>query len=332
MTSFGESHGAALGVVVEGCPSGLIWNEALLKKNLNRRRPGLKSWVSARAELDVVEVLSGVYEGKTLGTPIAMIVRNVDARSEDYQDIAKSPRPGHADDVWRGKFAHVDPRGGGRSSGRETVSRVMAASVAQMFLSQSLPNYSVHSFAHKIGPFELSAEERGEVARLSSDEIDELPARFPSPVRAAQVQELLESAKVKGESFGGVAELWIEGVPAHLGQPVFRKLKADLAAACMSVGATIGVEFGEGFAAAGAEGTHFHANQLPVYGGIRGGLSTGERIVLRVAFKPTSSVLDVSKKGRHDPCIVPRALPVLEAMVHLVLAEHLLWQRLDRMP
>ncbi|MES2962524.1 MAG: chorismate synthase [Bdellovibrionota bacterium] len=336
LTTFGESHGPALGAVIDGVPAGLKWNEALLLNELERRRPGQSNVVTSRNEGDRPEVLSGVHEGRTLGTPIAIVVRNTDARSEDYKAIARSPRAGHADDVWKAKFGHSDPRGGGRSSGRETVSRVMGGAVARMFISRVAPKLKITGFARQIGPYELSEDELDKIK--SSQAADKFVARFPSRAQQKEVEKLLLDAKSIGLSYGGVAEIWIDGLPRGLGQPVFRKLKADFASAMMSIGATIGVEFGEGFSAALAEGSEFHpraakkekAGRAAAYGGVRGGLSTGDRLVIRVAFKPTSSVLDVAKKGRHDPCIVPRAIPVLEAMAALVIADHLLWARTDR--
>ncbi len=341
ITSFGESHGAALGVVIDGCPAGVRFDTDLLRRELARRRPGRHgkavSVVSDREEADAPEVLSGVFDGRTLGTPIAILVRNTDARSGDYAAIAVQPRPGHADDVWRGKFGHSDHRGGGRSSGRETVCRVMAGAVARMLARQLAPGMRVRAFASRIGPVELDARDRLELARAfaaegDEDAVDAFSARMPIAAKNAEVERLLQEAKTAGKSYGGTVEIWVEGPPAFLGQPVFHKLKADLAGAFMSIGATAAVELGEGGDVAGAEGSEFHARgagESP-YGGIRGGISTGERILLRIAFKPTATVLDVAKKGRHDPCIVPRAIPVLEAMTYVVLADHLLWARTDR--
>ena len=339
VTSFGESHGAALGAVIDGVPSDLKWNAALLERELARRRPGQSKVTTSRDESDTPEILSGVFEGVTLGTPIAIIVRNKDARSEDYKEIAKKPRAGHADDVWRDKFGVSDPRGGGRSSGRETLSRVIGGAVAQMFIASEAPKVRFTGFAREIGGLTLLDSDIKAIAKGGKkNSVDQFIARFPSRTQEKKVEALLLHAKDKGLSYGGVAEIWIDGLPSGLGQPVFHKLKSDLAAAMMSVGATIGIEFGDGFAASRAEGSQFHekAGRLEAekkgsaYGGIRGGVSTGERIVLRVAFKPTSSVLDVAKKGRHDPCIVPRAIPVLEAMAAMVIADHLLWRRTDR--
>jgi chorismate synthase len=328
--TFGESHGGALGVVIDGCPAGISFDEALLIKQLERRRPGQHSGsgsqvVSGRKESDTPEILSGVFENKTLGTPIAMMVRNQDAKSADYAEIKNSPRAGHADDMWKNKFGHSDHRGGGRSSGRETVSRVMAGSVAQMLFKSLSPATKVIGYASQIGPIILTDEEKKQVV---NKDVDSFEARFPSP-RHTEVAELLKKAQADGDSYGGIAEILIQSPPKFLGQPVFHKLKGDLAQAFLSVGATQGFELGAGFDMADTKGTEFHGHDSSVYGGIRGGMSTGESILLRISFKPTSSILDVAKKGRHDPCIVTRAIPVLESMAWLVLADHLLWAKTD---
>lgn len=329
ISSFGESHGAALGVLIDGCPAGVHFDMSLLVKELERRRPGhhqgQQQVVSGRMETDTPEVLSGVFEGKTLGTPIAIIVRNQDARSQDYESIKKAPRAGHADDMWKEKFQHSDHRGGGRSSGRETVSRVMAGSVAQMLMKQASPRTHVVGYASQIGAFKLTADER---VKVSSVNPDQFQARFPS-AQHEKVAEMLKKAQDEGESYGGIAEILIQAPPKSLGQPVFHKLKSDLAQAFMSVGATHGFELGGGIEDISLKGTEFHGGSGEQYGGIRGGISTGENITLRVSFKPTSSILDIAKKGRHDPCIVTRAIPVLEAMTWLVLADHYLWSKTD---
>lgn len=335
--TFGESHGPALGVVIDGCPAGVIWREEIINCNLQRRRPGQSDIVSARQEIEEFEVLSGVYQNKTLGTPITLIVKNGDAQSQVYlHDNGErkfAPRIGHADDMWLDKFGHVDPRGGGRASGRETLSRVLAGSVAQMFTQQRSPHLRVVSFVHSIGEFVLDErdyeflQQNGYTPQLW----ERHPTRMPSEQKNHKAYELLKEAKVQGKSYGGVATVKIFSPPRGLGQPVFAKLKAELAKAFMSVGATSGVEIGAGFEASSQEGSAFHnSKQSEVYGGLRGGIATGETITFRVAFKPTSSVLDVARQGRHDPCIVPRAIPVLEAMTYLVLADQILWQRLDR--
>lgn len=325
ITSFGESHGPALGVVVDGCPSGLSFDEALLREELERRRPGQSGLTTSRNEADEPEVLSGVFEGKTLGTPIAVIVRNTDARSLDYKGMA--PRAGHADDVWKDKFGHSDPRGGGRSSGRETLTRVIGGAFAKMYARSQNSNLRVVGYTAQVGELTLSEFDR---KNLLSVHVDDYPARFPSQ-KADDAKTMILKARENGDSLGGVAEIQIVAPPKNLGQPVFHKLKADLAAAYMSVGATSAVEIGEGVGVSEKPGTDFHKNPTgAVYGGIRGGISTGETITARVHFKPTSSILDVAKKGRHDPFIVTRAVPVLEAMTWLVLADHLLWAKTDR--
>lgn len=322
--SFGESHGPGLGVVIDGCPAGLSFDQELLALQMRRRRPGHSALVSARQEIDQVEVLSGVWEGRTLGTPIAMLTRNVDAKSEDYKNLA--PRTGHGDDVWLQKFGHVDPRGGGRSSGRETLSRVMAGSVARMMLQQVWPGFRLRGYATQIGPLSLPANEEQDFLASPKD-ADEFAARMPSLSQQVNVTDLLTKAQTDGESWGGAVRLVVEGVPAGLGQPVFHKLKADFASAMMSIGATQSFQLAEGEVAS-RPGTEFHSGKN--YGGIRAGISTGERLSMTIEFKPTSSILDVAKKGRHDPCIVVRAIPVVEAMAALVLADHYLWSRTDR--
>lgn len=305
ITTFGESHGAALGVVIDGCPSLVSWDQNLIESNLARRRPGQNSTVSARQEKDQFEVLSGIYEGKTLGTPIAMMVRNTDAKSQDYDAIKSNPRAGHADDVWKNKFGISDPRGGGRSSGRETVSRVLAGSVAQMFLKKVYPQLKVTALVTQI--FDR---------KVSGPPFDSVTEKF------------LEEAKVSGESYGGVIQIKVENPPMNLGQPVFHKLKSDLAAAFMSIGAINGVELGSTEI---LKGTDYHkSSSTAQYGGIRGGISTGETIEFLLKIKPTSSILDVAKLGRHDPFIGTRAVPVAESMAYLVLADHVIWNDMQK--
>jgi len=328
MMSFGESHGQALGVIVDGVPAGLEFDQELLSKNLARRRPGQASTTTSRSELDLPEVLSGILEGKTLGTPIAILVRNQDSRSQDYKEL--KPRAGHADSVWKDKFGIHDLRGGGRASGRETVSRVMAGSVAQMLVNKVSPKTQVLGFCSRLGPFELTDQELRQALLLKSvDSVDAFPLRFPS-AQATAAEKALELTKSSGDSWGGQVTLVIRGATRGLGQPVFAKLKSDLSAAMSSVGAVCAVEWGEGVDASKQRGSEFHTQNRSVYGGIQGGIATGEDILLRVSFKPTSSIGEVALKGRHDPCIVPRALPVLESMAWFVLADHLLWMRTDR--
>ncbi len=328
MTSFGESHGAALGVIIEGCPAGVRVDLELLRGQLQRRRPGQSSVTTSRNENDDPEILSGVFEGTTLGTPIAVMVRNTDARSQDYSQIKNEPRIGHADDTWLLKFGHVDHRGGGRSSGRETAARVIAGAFAQMLCRQIQPDLVVKSFASQISTYKLT---EAEIESALLADIDHFQTRFPSLAREAQVIALLNTAKEQGQSYGGVVETYICSAPSGLGQPLFHKFKSDLASAMLSVGATIGFEFGAGFSSVTEAGNEFHHSiNAKQYGGIRGGITTGEKINFRTAFKPTSSIKDIAKKGRHDPCIVTRAVPVIDAMTWMVLADHLLWSRLDR--
>lgn len=308
MTSFGESHGWGMGVLIEGCPAGVNFKHDILKNFMARRRPGSSSLVSGRNEPDEPQVVSGIYEDKTLGTPIAVFVKNENQKSEDYKFIQEGAvRPGHADDVWKNKFGHSDGRGGGRASGRETISRVIAGSFAKMFVQQIYPQSDV------------------EAALVSVGELDANDKDFTS-----QLEDLLLKAKADGKSYGGVAEISIKNPPANLGEPVFLKFKSELAKAFMSVGATVGVELGEGFGSTAREGTEFHSGNPSVYGGIRGGITTGEDIKFRIAVKPTSSVMGVAKKGRHDPSIVLRALVVFESMSWLVLADQILMSRLNK--
>jgi len=296
-----------MGVVVDGCPAGVPIDEAQIQQSLNRRRPGSSSVVSQRQEPDQIEILSGVFESKTLGTPIAVIVKNKDQRSEDYKSIKTKPRTGHADDVWKNKYGHIDHRGGGRSSGRETLSRVIGGSIAEQLVKTIYPELCVSSKALQIGP-------------LKGDELNE-----------ESVNKLLAGAKQNGKSYGGISQVTVSNTPAGLGQPVFKKIKSDLAQAMMSIGAVNAFSLGSGFHAVTKEGTEFHSQADSTnYGGIRGGITTGEDILFQVSFKPTSSVLDVAKKGRHDPCILLRAQVVLESMTCLVLADHVLAARLDR--
>ncbi len=306
--SFGESHGPSYGIVLDGFPAGIKIDVNLLKANLDKRKPGATSYVSARKESDDFEIQSGIFEGKSLGTPIAVTVKNHNQKSEDYKKIKQQPRFGHADDTWKSKFGHSDHRGGGRASGRETLNRVIAGSFAQMLLKEVSPKTKIQVAATQIGPYKLT----------------------PSDILPKKVIQFLEDAKKNGESYGGIAECIIKNPPKNLGQPVFHKLKADLAFATMSLGATTGFELGGGFDSIELKGTEFHKKmESKNYGGIRGGITTGEDIIFRVGFKPTSSIKDVAKKGRHDPCIVPRALPVIESIAWFVLADHLLWSRTD---
>lgn len=324
--SFGESHGPALGCVIEGCPAGLPFDLRLLEKNLQRRRPGQNNLVSARNEEDKPEILSGVFEEKTLGTPIAIVIRNHDQRSKDYEKLPD--RRGHATDVWQNKFGHSDHRGGGRASGRETVARVIAGAVAEMLIQKLSPETKIMAWTSQVGPFKQQIP-LDQWPTLSREQIDLHVLRTPQS--NPQAEQQVAQAKENCDSLGGEAQLVILYPPKNLGQPVFHKLKADFASALMSIGAVTAVELGAGSEATNQTGLDFHQQQgTEVYGGIRGGISTGEPIHFKISVKPTSSILDVAKKGRHDPFLLPRMIPVIEAMAACVIADHLLWSRLDR--
>jgi len=329
--SFGESHGAGMGIVLEGCPAGLKVSEKNLQEELNRRRPGNHLWESSRKEPDKAHIVSGVYKGKTIGTPIAVLVSNKNFKSSEYDLIKKKPRPGHSEDLWKLKFSHYDHRGGGRSSGRETLGRVIAGAFARMLLKKLCPDLKALAFVRRIQQISLTDKEEQAVEKLiqKGANADSFSARLPNKKKSKQAVELLLKSKKEGESLGSLLELWIENIPKALGQPVFHKFKSDLAQGIMSLGACCSFELGLGKDSSQAKGSEFHKKKSN-YGGIRGGLTTGERIIIKVAFKPPSSYGKIARQGRFDPCIGPRAVPVLEAIAYFVTADHLLWQRLDR--
>ncbi len=331
--SFGESHAKAMGVVIDGCPSGVKFSLDNLQSFLNRRRPGFSTFTSKRKEEDTVELLSGVYDGHTLGTPIAMLVYNKDTKPSDYKEIKSNPRQGHADDVWKAKYKYTDHRGGGRASARETVSRVMAGAVAQMLIKSLQPKLNVFSFIKSVGPISISDEAIANIKKHSNPEkeLRKLDLAIPDDKCLQKVKNLLTKAKLNGESYGGVVELIACNLPAGLGQPVFHKLKSDIAMALLSIGSTVGIEFGDGFEDSMQQGSKFHSlNQQHNYSGLRGGISTGDDLILNLAFKPVSSIGKVALNGRHDPCVLQRALPVIESMVLISLADHILSCRLDK--
>jgi len=309
LTTFGESHGKAMGFILDGLPSGVTYDEAVLLDLLARRRPG-GAYVSGRKEQDSPELLSGFYEGKSLGTPVACIFKNTNQKSEDYKDL--KPRRGHADLAWKSKYGHSDPRGGGRSSGRETLSRVGAAAFAKMFFTQNYPELKVLVSTHSIGPIK-DGDSKGstkllELGFLNTDSNEEAKA-------------LLKKAKAEGESYGGTISVQIVNPIKNLGEPVFKKTKSKLAEAVLSIGAVKSFSLGTDVDLSTCKGTEFHSMNEEVYGGLSGGITNGQKISFYADVKPTSSILDVAKKGRHDPCIVPRALAVVEAMVYLVLMD-----------
>ncbi len=343
ITSWGESHGVAVGVVVEGCPAGLPLTENDIQQQLKRRRPSQSQITTQRSEQDQVEIVSGVFEGHTLGTSLAMLVRNGDARQQDYKIFRERYRPSHADFSYEQKYGIHNWQGGGRASARETVARVAAGAVAKKLLSlHGVETLAWVSEVHKL-------RSRVDVERVSGEQIESNVVRCPDAKAAREMEAYIMEVKKQGDSVGGVIEVVVRGCPAGLGEPVFDKLTADLAKGLMSLPATRGVEFGLGFAAT----TQLGSEHNDVYvkkpagigtasnrsGGIQGGISNGEPILLRVAFKPTSTIAKeqqtVNRKGekvllrgqgRHDPCVLPRAVPVVEAMVNLVLIDHWLRQ------
>jgi chorismate synthase len=339
-TTWGESHGPALGAVVDGCPPGLALSAEAIQPFLDGRRPGQNRFTTQRKEPDKVEILSGTFEGKTTGTPISLVIENVDQRSKDYSEIARAYRPGHADYAYDAKYGIRDYRGGGRSSARETAARVAAGAVARLVI----PEVRITAYTAAIGGDEIDR------AAIDFSEIGNNPFFCPDAWAAKRWEKLIDKARKDGSSLGAVIECVAEGVPAGWGAPIYAKLDSDLAAAMMGINAVKGVEIGSGFAAAGLrgeenadamrpgeEGPEFAANNS---GGIAGGISTGQPVVVRVAFKPTSSILipqetvttegtatEISTKGRHDPCVGIRGTPVVAAMMALVLADHKLLHR-----
>lgn len=320
LTSFGESHGPGLGVVVDGCPAGVPLAVEDFLPALARRRPGQSALTSARRESDTPELLSGVFEGRTTGMPIAVLVRNEGQRSGDYEHLRDHPRPGHADETWAGKYGHRDHRGGGRSSGRETVSRVLAGVIAAKLLPAAT---TITAHALQIGPHRA--------ARFEPSTIEDNPLRCADPDVAPAMIAYVEGLRDAHDSTGGLVEVRVEAPPPHLGEPVFGKLKARLAQAMLSIGAVTGFDYGVGLDAATLRGSEYVADRSH-FGGVLGGLSTGEPLRFRVGVKPTSSIGEVARRGRHDPCIVPRVIPVVEAMTACVLADLLLLDRSGRLP
>ncbi len=341
VTTWGESHGPAIGCVVDGCPPRIALSEADIQPWLDRRRPGQSSLTTQRAEPDSVRILSGVMDGRTTGTPISLLIDNTDQRSRDYGDLATRFRPGHADLTYHLKYGIRDHRGGGRSSARETASRVAAGAVARAILGAGV---RIRGAMVQMGDHHIDR------ARWSWDAVDANPLFCPDPVAAVAWEQELLAIRKAGSSIGAVIELVADGLPPGLGAPIYAKLDADLAGAIMGINAVKGVEIGDGFAAASLRGEH-NADEMRMdgrrvrfasnhAGGILGGISTGQPIVLRFAVKPTSSILipratvdasgadtDIVTRGRHDPCVGIRAVPVGEAMMACVLADHLLRHR-----
>jgi chorismate synthase len=346
ISSFGESHGGAVGVVVDGCPPKLQISPEEIQRDLDRRRPGQSRLTTSRQEADSAEIVSGIFEGQTLGTPIAILVRNRDARPQAYEHMKDIYRPSHADYTTEAKYGIRNWQGGGRASARETVGRVAAGAIARKLL-HTVANIEVLAWVHRVHEVEAKIDPTD----VTLEAVESNLVRCPEPSAAAEMIERIDAARARGDSLGGVVECVARNVPPGLGEPVFDKLEAELAGALMSLPASKGFEIGSGFGGTrmtgiehndpfvlGEDGTpHTESNRS---GGIQGGITNGEPVVLRVAFKPTATIAQAQQtvtrdgksttleaQGRHDPCVLPRAVPIVEAMVCLVLADHWLRQR-----
>jgi chorismate synthase len=337
VTSFGESHGAALGCIVDGCPPGLELSAADLQPDVDRRRTGTSKFVSQRREEDAVRILSGVFEGRTTGTPIGLLIENTDARPRDYEKIKDRFRPGHADYTYQQKYGFRDYRGGGRSSARETVMRVAAGAIARKYLAQRL-GARIYGYVSQVGPLALEP--------VNPSAAYENPFFCPDPSRIAELEALLWEVRGAGDSVGAKITIIASGMPPGLGEPVFERLDADIASAMMGINAVKAVEIGAGTRAASQKGSE-HRDELTPQGflsnhagGVLGGISSGQDIVTHVTFKPTSSIqvpgrtinleglpVEVTTTGRHDPCVGLRAVPIGEAMLAIVLMDHYLRHR-----
>lgn len=339
LTTFGESHGKAIGGVLDGCPSGLELDLEAIQKDLDRRKPGQSAIVTQRKEPDTVEFYSGIFEGKTTGTPIGFAILNTDQKSNDYSHIKDSYRPSHADYVYDQKYGFRDYRGGGRSSARETASRVVAGAIAKQVLS----SIKINAFVSQVGEITLQKEYR----ELDLTLTESNPVRCPDPETAAKMEEYIKGIKKEGDTVGGVITCVVQNVPVGLGEPVFDKLHAELGKAMLSINAVKGFEFGSGFEGVKMRGSEHNdqfnkdgSTKTNYSGGIQGGISNGMDVYFNVAFKPVATVLQAydtidkdgnevktQGKGRHDPCVVPRAVPIVEAMAALVLTDFFLLNR-----
>lgn len=343
ITTFGESHGAGVGVVIDGCPAGLVIDEAFIQAELDRRKPGQSRLTTQRKETDRLQVLSGVFENKSTGAPIALFIANEDARSKDYAHLAETFRPSHADFTYEKKYGHRDYRGGGRSSARETAARVAAGAVAKLLLRDA--GITIQAFVSRIGDIETAPYSQLDLSQAESNIV-----RCPDPVAAGQMIALIDSVRKNRDTIGGVVTGVIRHAPVGLGEPVFDKLHAELGKAMLSINAVKGFEYGSGFAGTRLRGSaHNDAfineagtirTRTNLSGGVQGGISNGEDIYFNVAFKPVATIMQdqdsvdlegnpvvVEGKGRHDPCVVPRAVPIVEAMAALVMADFLLRAR-----
>ncbi len=346
VTTFGESHGGGVGVVIDGCPPRIDITEAEVQRDLDRRRPGQSKITTQRKEEDRCEIFSGVFAGETLGTPIAILVRNKDARVEDYVEIAKKFRPSHADFTYEAKYGIRNWQGGGRASARETVGRVAAGAVAKKILSHLYSEFEIVAYVVQI--HEVVAKINRSAVKMK--DVEKNAIRCPDTAAARKMESLIQQVRGEGDSVGGVIECVVRGIPPGLGEPVFDKLDADLAKAMLSLPATKGFEIGSGFAATRMRGSK-HNDPFEMRGGkirtatnnsggVQGGISNGEEIYFRVGFKPTATIAHEQKtvttsrkeaklaaRGRHDPCVLPRAVPIVEAMAAIVLCDHALRQK-----
>ncbi len=346
ITTFGESHGGGVGVVIDGCPPRLAITLDEIQRDLDRRRPGQSPLTTPRDEADRAEILSGVFEGQTLGTPIAILVRNQDARPQAYEHMKDVYRPSHADYTYEAKYGIRNWQGGGRASARETIGRVAAGAIARKLLASQC-GVEVLAWVSRVHEIEAKID----AASVTLAQVEANPVRCPDPEAAAEMERQIDAARRRGDSLGGVVECVARGVPPGLGEPVFDKLEADLAKALMSLPASKGFEIGSGFAGTQLTGIEHNDPFEPGpggrprtrsnrSGGVQGGITNGEDVVVRVAFKPTATIrlaqdtvdrggkaVTLEAQGRHDPCVLPRAVPIVEAMVLLVLADHWLRQR-----
>ncbi|MEE1963486.1 chorismate synthase [Allomuricauda taeanensis] len=342
LTTFGESHGKALGGVIDGCPAGIALDLEQIQAELDRRKPGQSAIVTQRKEPDTVEIYSGIFEGKTTGTPIGFAIHNTNQKSQDYSHIKDSYRPSHADYVYDQKYGFRDYRGGGRSSARETASRVVAGAIAKQFLG----NIQINAFVSQVGEMKLDKPYQ----ELDFSLTESNPVRCPDPEMAQQMEAYIKAIKKEGDTIGGVITCVVQNVPVGLGEPVFDKLHARLGEAMLSINAVKGFEYGSGFEGVKMKGSQHNdayntdgTTQTNRSGGIQGGISNGMDVYFNVAFKPVATVLQsyetINKegekvtaqgKGRHDPCVVPRAVPIVEAMAALVLADYALLARTNK--
>lgn len=349
ISTFGESHGPAIGVVIDGCPAGLVFDTDFIQNELDRRKPGQSRITTQRREADEFDVLSGVFEGKTQGTPIALVIRNTDQRSKDYGHIAEQFRPSHADYTYQTKYGSRDYRGGGRSSARETAARVAAGAVAKLLLAQQ--GVQIQAYVSQVGALKLDKP----YTELNLAQTEDNAVRCPDPETAEQMFQYIDETRKKGDSIGGIVDCVVTGVPAGWGEPVFDKLHAELGKAMLSINAVKGFEYGSGFAGVALFGSEhndeFYTDEegrvrtrTNKSGGIQGGISNGEAIYFRTAFKPVATIMQdqnsvdihgqpatVSGKGRHDPCVVPRAVPIVEAMAALVLVDMYLRNKVSQL-